>query len=184
MKTKPSVVDQGLVFDGLLFNTHRDRGLYIRESRRDRPRWLKEHPDVWKRLQDIEEETSSSPRRVESDTPIEATAAGPSPHMSSSDVRKDGQAADNAGSVEVPAGEPPPPQELLLAMTRPETDAAASVPGDEIAIDGRGYVSADRAAYMLGISRRTLSRRCAAGKGPPKIKHGNMAYFEIAKVPG
>jgi hypothetical protein len=184
MKTKPSVVDQGLVFDGLLFNTHRDRGLYIRESRRDRPRWLKEHPDVWKRLQDIEKETSSPPRRVESDTSVEATAAGPGPHMSSSDVLKDGKDADNAGSVDIPAGEPSPAQQPPLAMTRPVTDAAPSAPGDEIAIGPRRYVSAKRAASMLVISRRTLSRRCAAGKGPPKIKLGNKAYFEIAKVPG
>jgi hypothetical protein len=184
METKPGVIDQGLVFDGLLFATHRDRALYIRESRRDRPRWLNEHPDVWIRIQDIEQETSSPRRRLESDTPVEATAAVPSPHMSSPDVRNDRKDADNAGSFEVPAGEPPPPQQPPLAMTRPVTDAAASVPGDEIATDGRGYVSAERAASILGISLRTLSRRCAAGKGPLKIKIGNKAYFEIAKVPG
>jgi len=145
---------------------------------------LNEHPDVWIRIQDSEEENSSPRRRVESDTPVEATAAGPSPHMSSSDVRNDGKDADNAGSVEIPAGEPPSAQQPELAMLLPVTDAAASAPGDEVAIDTRPYVSAERAASMLGISRRTLSRRCAAGKAPPKIKLGNKAYFEIAKVPG
>jgi hypothetical protein len=120
--------------------------LYIRESRRDRPRWLNEHPDVWIRIQDIEQETSSPRRRVESDTPVEATAAVPSPHMSSPDVCNDGKDADNAGPVEISAGEPSLPQQPPLAMTLPVTDAAPSAFGDEIAIGTRRYVSAKRAA--------------------------------------
>jgi hypothetical protein len=180
METKPSVIDQSRVTEGILFVSHRDRALYIGTSARNQPQWLKDHPDVWRRVQDVEQEAASR-RRLES--PVEATAAGPSPH-SSPDVRNDGKDADNAGSVDIPAGEPSPAQQPPLAMTRPVTDAAPSAPGDEIAIGPRRYVSAKRAASMLVISRRTLSRRCAAGKGPPKIKLGNKAYFEIAKVPG
>ena len=35
-------MNRGLVFDGLLFPTHRDRGLYIR----NRAQWLKDNPDI------------------------------------------------------------------------------------------------------------------------------------------
>ncbi len=54
---------------------------------------------------------------------------------------------------------------------------------DEIAIDGQRFVSAERLASMWGISRKTLSRRIAAGKVPPKIKIGKKLYFEVSAIP-
>jgi hypothetical protein len=184
MEPKPGVIDQSRVFEGKLFATPLDRCRYIGTSSWKRPQWLKDHPDVWRFVQDVEQEAASLGHHVKSEGPVEAVAAEPSPHMSSPDVRNDGRDADNAGSVEIPAGEPSPPQQPQLAMTLPVTDAAASAPDDEVALGPRRYVSAELAASLLGISRRTLSRRCAAGKAPPKIKLGNKAYFEIAKVPG
>jgi hypothetical protein len=59
-------------------------------------------------------------------------------------------------------------------------DTASSAPRDkdEIVIGGRRYVSSKRLASMLRISLTTLSRRCAAGKAPPKIKISGD-YFEL-----
>jgi hypothetical protein len=183
MEIKPGVIDQGLIFDKFVFTTHLDRNRYIGTSSWNQPQWLKDHPDVGRLLADVLQEADSLRHRVESD-PVEATAAGPSPHISSPEVRNDGKDADNASSVEIRAGEPSPPQQPLLAMTLPVTDAVPSAPDDEIAIGTRRLASAERAASALGISRRTLSRRCKAGKGPPKLKIGNKTYFEIDKAPG
>jgi hypothetical protein len=145
---------QGLTYRDIWFTRPLDRCRYIGTSNRDKPQWLKDNPGAWGRIADVQQEADSPRRRVESQGPVEAVAATPSP------------------------------QQPKLATILPETDAAASLPGDEIAIGTRRYVSAERAASLLGISRRTLSRRCAAGNGPPKIKIGNKAYFEIAKVAG
>jgi|SRR5712691_70602 len=178
MKAKPVMIDRSLVVGDFLFATHRDRALYIGKLVRDRPRWLKDNPGAWRRIADVQQETASLPRRVESEDLVEAIAAGQSSHMSSPDVRDDGK--DNAGSVEIPAAGPSPPQQP--AMMLPLAVAAPSASGvDEIAIGTRRYVSAQLLASIRGISLRTLSRRCAAGKGPPKIKIGNKAFFELGK---
>src|SRR5712691_700438 len=151
MKAKPVMIDRSLVVGDFLFATHRDRALYIGKLVRDRPRWLKDNPGAWRRIADVQQETASLPRRVESEDLVEAIAAGPSP-----------------------------PQQP--AMMLPLAVAAPSASGvDEIAIGTRRYVSAQLLASIRGISLRTLSRRCAAGKGPPKIKIGNNAFFELGK---
>jgi predicted DNA-binding transcriptional regulator AlpA len=54
------VINQSLVADGFLFATHRDRALYIRESIRERPKWLKENMGKW-RLVDVSTGDSSPP---------------------------------------------------------------------------------------------------------------------------
>jgi predicted DNA-binding transcriptional regulator AlpA len=61
--------------------------------------------------------------------------------------------------------------------------APTSFVESEIVIGARKYVGAQRLASDLGISVRSLSRWCAAGKGPPKIKIGSKAYFETSKIP-
>lgn len=58
----------------------------------------------------------------------------------------------------------------------------ASIADGEIEIGGRRYVSACRVASILGISVRTLSRWDAAGTGPPKIKVGRKALFDLFKL--
>ena len=55
---------------------------------------------------------------------------------------------------------------------------------DEITIDGQRYVSAERLASIWRMPRRTLSRRIAAGKVPPKKKIGNKLYFAVGAIPG
>lgn len=53
---------------------------------------------------------------------------------------------------------------------------------DEIEIGGRRYANARRLASILKVSVRTLSRWDAAGSGPPKIKVGRKALFDVVKV--
>jgi phage terminase Nu1 subunit (DNA packaging protein) len=52
----------------------------------------------------------------------------------------------------------------------------------ELEIGGRRYVNKERLASILGVSARTLSRWDAAGTGPPKIKVGRKALFDLLKV--
>jgi predicted DNA-binding transcriptional regulator AlpA len=151
--------------------------------KRLKPQWLKDNPGAWRRIEDILRE-ASRPHSADTEGPLEATAAGPSSHISS-DIRKDDKDTDSAASAEIPTGDRSPPHLPALAMERPKTVAAASASGveDEIAIGTRRYVSADCLASMWGISRKTLSRRIAAGKVPPEIKIGKKLYFEVSAIP-
>jgi hypothetical protein len=54
MKTKQNTIDPTRVVDGFLFETHRDRALYIRQLVKDRSQWLKDNPHVWKHLPDVQ----------------------------------------------------------------------------------------------------------------------------------
>jgi hypothetical protein len=47
---------------------------------------------------------------------------------------------------------------------------------DEITIGGRRYVSATYLAGKMGMSERSLERRCADGKGPPHVKIAGIYY--------
>jgi predicted DNA-binding transcriptional regulator AlpA len=63
------MTDPSLIVDGILFATHRDRALYLGTSVRDRPRWLKDNPGRWRRLEDAEEAAGQQP--IESEITIE-----------------------------------------------------------------------------------------------------------------
>ena len=63
-----------------------------------------------------------------------------------------------------------------------EAGASVSIADDEIKIGGRRYVTAGRLASLFGISVRTLSRWEATGNGPPKIKVGRRALFDLLKL--
>ena len=56
MKTAPVKINQGLLFDGLLFATPNARGRYIATVTARRPQWLKDNPDKWC-VRDIQEQT-------------------------------------------------------------------------------------------------------------------------------
>jgi phage terminase Nu1 subunit (DNA packaging protein) len=63
-----------------------------------------------------------------------------------------------------------------------ERRALSGYPDVEIEIGGRCYANAQRVAFMLGVSTRTLSRWDTAGTGPPKIKVGRKALFDLHKL--
>jgi len=185
MKAKPVVIDQSLVAGEFVFATHGNRAMYLGKWVRDRAQWLKDNAGTWRRIRDVQQEADSLRRRVDSEMPIETIAAGPSSHSSCRDVRNDGKDDGAAGSNDIPAGDPSPPHQPSPTTVLPTTVAPSpsSVVESEIAIGGRRYVSAQCLASMLGISLRTLSRRCAGCNGPPKIKIGNKTYFELDKIP-
>jgi hypothetical protein len=180
MNAEPVVIDRSLVAGEFMFATHRDRCLYLGKSVRDRAQWLKDNADRWRRIRDVQQEADSLRRRVDSEIPIDAIAAGPSSHSSCRDVRNDGEVDGAASSTDIPAGDPAPPPSPTTVLP---TTVAPSPSSVEIAIGGRRYVSAQCLASMLGISLRTLSRRCAGCNGPPKMKIGGKVYFELGNIP-
>jgi hypothetical protein len=52
------VTDQSLNADGILFASHRDRALYIGQSKADRPRWLAENTGKWRRIRDVQQQAA------------------------------------------------------------------------------------------------------------------------------
>jgi hypothetical protein len=95
MKPKDAF-DCNLVFDGLLFATPLDRGRYIGTVVRHRSQWLKDHPGVWRRVEDVLREAAS--RRC-AEIAAEVAAAAPSSHIQL-DILKDDR--DGAASASVP----------------------------------------------------------------------------------
>ena len=173
-------IDKGRKYNGNLFATIRDRGLCIRAGLNER-QWLKDHPGLWRPLEDVLREAAAWKRRVEG--PVGTIGTGPSSQIPS-DIRKDGKDVDGVASAEMLTGDRSPPHPPALAAEGPDTVAAAMAPDveDEIAIGSRRYVSADRFASMRGISRRTLSRRIAAGKVPSQITIGKKLYIEVGAL--
>jgi len=170
----------GRLNNGNLFASNVDRMWCIRAGLNER-QWLKDHPGVWRPLEDVLREAAAWKCRVEG--PVETIATGPSSQVPS-DIRKDGKDVDGAASVEIPPGDPSPPHQPTLTKAASKTVAAPSESDfdADIQIGTRRYVSADRFASMRGISRKTLSRRIAAGKVPPKITIGKKLYFEVSGI--
>ncbi len=65
-------------FDGYVFATANERCWYISLLLRDRPRWLREHPDRWRRIADVRQEAAPPAPPVESEINLGAEPAGPS----------------------------------------------------------------------------------------------------------
>jgi hypothetical protein len=133
---EPPMIDPGLVFENLLFATPLDRGRYIGTLVRDRPQWLKDHPGVWRPLEDVLREAAAWKRRDEG--PVETIATGPSSQIAS-DIRKDDKNVDAAASVEIPPGDPSCPHPPTLTKEASKTASAPSKSDfeDEIAIGPR-----------------------------------------------
>ena len=118
----PVVIDRSLVLGDLVFATHRDRCLYIGTSIMDRQLWLEEHAGDWRRIEDVQREAVSPAPPAESEIGIGPALARPNSQMSSRDVRKGGDAEDNAALVDARAGDCSPPHEPAsppTALTEP-----------------------------------------------------------------
>ena len=179
MKTEPNAIDQSLVHGEYVFRTHLDRNRYIGTLTRDRPKWLKDHPDTWKLVRNVQQEASSYPDLGERASHVPAKAVGPNSRTSAQEVQNDSKQG-GADSAAVASEDGPSPRQSARPSVPPIADKASSAPRDqdEIVIGGRRYVSSKRLASLLRISLTTLSRRCAAGKAPPKIKISGD-YFEL-----
>jgi len=159
-----SHINAGLVFDNILFETYRDRCLYIR-AEGHRKRWLEQNPGKWRRLEDV---------LLQAEMPVTPRSGPPLANGSIS-------ATDGEGSADMTE------TQVLGAndcQTKPVTAAAASpsqTAKGQIEIGGRPYVSGARLASLLGISERTLSRRCANGSAPPHVKLAGV-YYDLERV--
>ena len=122
MKTKSVKINEGLVFDGRLFVTPNARARYISTLRRDRPRWLKENPDKWISLRDIQEQGGQLAPPVENENNVGAAPAGPNGEPSSRDVGKDGDDEDDVALVDFPGVDRSPPCELTSLPTPVKTN--------------------------------------------------------------
>lgn len=159
----------GRIFDGFLFDTHRDRALYIRTETRYRKRWLEQNPGKWWRLDDV---LQRSGLPLAQEVEPAATIAPLSPAL-----RGDSVAATETQPV-VPR---PGANSQLTSVPETVNLSPSQIAKSQIEIGSHLYVSAARLASMLGISERTLSRRCANGGGPPHVKLAGT-YYELDKI--
>ena len=178
MEDKPVLIDRTRTAEGYLFATHRDRCLYLGRANRDRPRWLEQNPHAWVRISDIQKEAETSPPvPVKGEDDVKAALSS---RLPSSKARNVGEKDGDIPSANIPAAQPLHPNQPSTATS--VIISAACAPS-ELMVDGRRYVSSQRLTAMLGISPRTLSRRCSGRNGPPKIRIGGKAYFELDQIP-
>src|SRR5208282_6171094 len=102
-------------FDGYVFATATERCWYISLSLRDQPRWLREHPDRWRRIADVQQEAAPPSPPVESEIDLGAEPAGPNGQTSSRGVRDNGGDEDDVALVDTLAGDRSPPHEPTLS---------------------------------------------------------------------
>jgi predicted DNA-binding transcriptional regulator AlpA len=174
------VINKGLIFDGLVFATYRDRSLYIRTVIRDRPQWLKDHPEVWETIENAERKDAR--RLTAQEIRGEPSGIGPS-SPAGADPQND--SSDTAEVDDVRLEDLSPSDRLSLPKTASPAIApsAPSSIGDEVTINGQRYVSAEQLAAILGISLRTLSRWCKKRGSPSKIKVGSKVFFAADAIP-
>ncbi len=173
------MINKGLIFDGLVFATYRDRALYIRTLVRDRPQWLKDNPELWETMEDAQRRDARS-----AEEEIGGELSGIRPNSGSgADIQGDSNDSAKVDDLR--------PEDLSASdqSSLPEAPSPAIAPlvstsiGDKVTIEGRRYVSAEQLASMLGISLRTLSRWCKERGPPPKTKVGGKVFFEEDKIP-
>jgi hypothetical protein len=169
MKDHSSTINAGLIFDGILFDTPLDRGRYIGTGTKYQGRWLEQNAGKWWRLQDVLE-SAGPPVKHEAEVRPFATDASASPSCS-----EDPDASETPALVSLPDDRRTTAAPIGAALS------PSQIAKNEIAIEGRLYVSAARLASMLGISERTLSRRCANGNGPPHVKLAGI-YYDLDEV--
>jgi hypothetical protein len=124
MKTESVEINEGLIFDGRLFVTYHARAQYIGTVTARRPQWLKDNPNKWISLRDIQEQGGQLGPAVESETNVGAAPAGPNNQPSSRDVRKDDDKEDGVALVDTSGGDRSPPCEPISLPTPVKADFA------------------------------------------------------------
>src|SRR3974390_2685049 len=75
MKDNLSTIDEGCVADGYVFANRTYRYLYVGQRSCEKPQWLKQNPDKWRRIEDVEREAASPAAPVESEVIIVAASS-------------------------------------------------------------------------------------------------------------
>jgi hypothetical protein len=141
MKTESGKINEGLVFDGRLFATPNARGRYIGTETRHRPQWLKDNPDKWTSLRDIQEQGGQLGPAGESETNVGAAPAGPNSQPSSRDVWKDDDNEDDVASVDTSGGDRSPPYEPTTPPTPVKADFANGSTKAELLLPAKAALS-------------------------------------------
>jgi hypothetical protein len=152
MNDNLNTIVEGRVFEGKLFATNRDRGLYIGTLIRNRPQWLKENAGRWRYIKDIQGEAASL-ASAGTEVNVVAAASGPNGQTSSHDIRKDGGEKSDVISVDIPADDSSP-------SCQPESVSPDDVPSESIQTE-LPPVEAGRKQGRVGRQRkkRTLSAK-------------------------
>jgi hypothetical protein len=169
------VINKGLIFDGMIFNTPIARCRYIGTVTAKRPQWLNDHRGEWTKLESIPQGITSP---TADDRPLQRDSNSTPSCPFRQKVDEDcGAILSSEAPLEraQPAGNSPIAGETLSAHK------LSQIAKTELVIAGCHFVSAARMAEMLGTSGRTVSRRCADGNGPPHVKL-NGVYFERDKI--
>jgi predicted DNA-binding transcriptional regulator AlpA len=175
MKDIPRTINEGLIFDGMLFASPGDRCRYIGTTgnkHRER-RWREQNPDKWIRIEDIPQSVAAEDVKA---------AEAPSASAPSPDARGEPKDQDTDGSTEMPASASPAEHVESAMASATAALSSSEIAKNEIAICGHPHVSNPRLASMLGISERTLSRLLRNGDGPPHVKIGGN-YYPLDKIP-
>ncbi len=102
-------------FDGYVFATANERCWYISLSLpHPRQQWLREHPDRWRRIEDVQQEAAPPAPPAESEIDLGAEPAGPNAQTSSRGVRDKGGDEDDVALVDTLAGDRSPSPEPTL----------------------------------------------------------------------
>jgi hypothetical protein len=88
---------------------------------------------------------------------------------------------ETGGDVPIKHNDPVSSETLPEHLTA--TLSPSEISKDKIAIGDDLYVSFAYLASILDISERTLSRRCAKGNGPPRVKIGGSYFYRLDKIP-
>ena len=176
MKTESVVINKGIVFDGRLFATPIDRGRYIGTVTKNRPQWLKDNPDKWWSVRDIQEQTVQLVQPVESENNVGVAPARPNRETSSPDVRKDGDHEGVAVIDTLPGDYLPPYQPTSLPTpikaNRPDgsTQTELLPPAKAATTETRGPKAETTPPRTTGRKRgRSGSRQLGKQKLPARI---------------
>jgi hypothetical protein len=147
MKDIPSTINEGLIFDGMLFASPGDRCRYIGTTgnKHREQRWREQNPDKWIRLEDIPQSAAAEDVKA---------AEAPSSSAPSPDARGEPKDQDTDGSTEMPASTSPAEHVESTVASATAALAPSEIAKNAIAIGGHPHVSTPRLASILGISER------------------------------
>jgi len=166
------VIDQSRVAEGLLFDEHRDRCIYLGLWSWQKPQWLKDNAGKWRRLEDVQREAASLAAPVESEVKVVAASSGPNGQMSSHDVRKDGDDEDGIALVDTLSEDCSSPHEPASSPTPVTVTVTNETTKAEL-------LSRAKAAIEAGESPRDTAEALALAQ-----KDFNASQREIAKAVG
>lgn len=174
--TIPEDPFEGREFGGYVFRHRRERNFFIgRMTRREREKWLQDHPDRWQTHADFFRE-----RQAHAGTDVEADGAGACLTMSANKVRALGASDGPSPAEDERQPDKPATNTAPQTIANPEAgNPATADDGDQIVINGRWLFGERSVAKMLGRSMRTLQRWRKEGKGPPSTTIGRKVFYEL-----